>query len=89
MTPRSEAIAFRIWAYATPLGWDCTVNEIAEELGISWQQANRICCAKRWNTRLRHMTESPEGNYFCGRGRASEYMPHSHEVLRDLGLSHA
>lgn len=52
--PKSEALAFRIWAYASPLGWDCTVKDIAEELGEGWQRVMNICRHRGWLGRMRH-----------------------------------
>ena len=89
MTPRSEAIAFRIWAYATPLGWDCTVNEIAEELGVHVNQVKEICRVKGWRSRLRFGPSDYE-YMVCSYGwLPSESRTRKHEALRDLGLSHA
>lgn len=58
--PKSEVLAFYIWAYASPLGWDCTVKDIAEELGESWQRVRRVCTIKGWSGRLRCAEDSPE-----------------------------
>ena len=63
MNPKSEALAYRIWAYASPLGWDCTVKDIAEELGESWQRVNRVCQLKGWQGRMRHGALNQE-DYF-------------------------
>lgn len=52
--PKSEALAFRIWAYAEPLGWDCTVKDIADELGEGWRRVMNICRHRGWLGRLRH-----------------------------------
>lgn len=53
MKPRSEAIAFMIWAYANPLDWDCTVQEIAAHLDQSTKRVAAICRWKGWTSRLR------------------------------------
>jgi hypothetical protein len=54
MTPRSAALAFRIWQYAEPLGWDCSVKDIAEGLGdVSWQRVRKVLHLKGWSNRVR------------------------------------
>jgi hypothetical protein len=53
MTPRSEALAFRIWQYCEPLGWDCTSTEVADVLGVSVWTVSNICKSKGWSERLR------------------------------------
>ena len=90
MTPRSEAIAFQIWAYATPLGWDCTVNEIADELGISYQMAAKICHVKGWHNRIRHCADAYSRRpSSADDGHIFDFVTNSPVSLRDLGLSHA
>lgn len=61
--PKSEALAFRIWAYASPLGWDCTINDIAEELDEKVRRVGRICQNKGWLSRLRR--EYSADDYFA------------------------
>lgn len=58
MTPRSEALAFRIWQYADPLGWDCTTGEVAEAIGVSTARVARVCRMKGWKRRLRASGDS-------------------------------
>jgi hypothetical protein len=53
MTPRSEALAFRIWAYANPLGWDCSAKDIAEALGETWHRVVKVLQLKGWSHRIR------------------------------------
>jgi len=53
MTPRSEAIAYRIWAYANPRGWNCTCGEIADELRVSPHSVGTIVKLKGWIGRVR------------------------------------
>lgn len=53
LKPATEALAYRIWAYAKPLGWDCTVVEIAEALGASTSAVANTCHRKGWIPRLR------------------------------------
>lgn len=51
--PRTEALAYRIWAYAEPLGWDVSVDDIAAALDVSASRAGRILSIKGWLGRLR------------------------------------
>ena len=53
MSPRVEAMAFRIWQYANPRGWDCTVGEIAEALDMHPIPVGRVCAMRGWHVRLR------------------------------------
>lgn len=52
MTPHSEAIADRIWAYAEPRGWNCTCGEIADALDVSPKLVSSIIVAKNWTGKL-------------------------------------
>ena len=53
MTPKQNALAFRIWQYAEPLGWDCTAAEIADAVRSTPQAVWIVCKAKGWGTRVR------------------------------------
>ncbi|MCF7725757.1 hypothetical protein [Sulfitobacter sp. M22] len=53
MTPRGHAIAFRIWQFCRPLGWDCTRREIADALGLHVGTVAHVVAAKGWDGRLR------------------------------------
>lgn len=53
MSPYTEAMAFRIWQYANPRGWDCTVGEIAEALDMHPSPVGRVCVMRGWHVRLR------------------------------------
>lgn len=53
MNPRTEAIAFRIWQYATPKGWDVTLREIADEIGLAIGVVRAIAARKGWSGRMR------------------------------------
>lgn len=81
MNPKSEALAYRIWAYASPLGWDCTVKDIADELGESWQRVMSICRHRGWIGRLRH--ESPTSADYLAVLRGSCAQKHSFPSYAD------
>lgn len=50
---KREALAFRIWGYCEPKGWDCTASEVAEALGVSWQRVVATLKFKGWARRIR------------------------------------
>jgi hypothetical protein len=80
--PVSAALAFRIWQYAQPIGWDCTVAEIAAELREPVQRVGRICSARGWNYKLRR--PSVIGIGYTGSGSAPG---HGFDELRSSTLS--
>ena len=52
-SPRTEALAYRIWAVANPRGWNMTCTEIADELDEPFGRVRAVMTAKRWLGRLR------------------------------------
>ena len=73
MTPRTMATAYRIWAFASPLGWDVTAGEIGEALGITPQAVGHVCRIKGWGTRLRKTAETGHGGRQGGVGVFTDY----------------
>lgn len=53
LPPRSEALAYRIWAYANPLGWDCTLSELSEALDAKFASVRVVVSMKGWAGRIR------------------------------------
>lgn len=53
MSPRTEALAYRIWCYADPRGWDVTLHDVAEAVGCNYHTALNICRYKGWLGRTR------------------------------------
>ncbi len=51
-SPRTSALAFRIYIHARERGWNTTVLEIAEDLDIAPTTVSGICNYMRWNYRL-------------------------------------
>lgn len=56
-SPRRKTIAYRIWCYADPRGWDCTAGEIADALDITYQAVGHVCRIEGWTGRLRVTTQ--------------------------------
>lgn len=58
MTPRTEALAYRIHCYAAPRGWDVTATEIAEAISteddvVPWRTVVNVMRGKKWLDRIR------------------------------------
>lgn len=66
LSPRSEALAYRIWAYANPLGWDCTLSELSEALDAKFASVRNVVSMKGWIGRLRSGRVDNEGAYKIG-----------------------
>jgi hypothetical protein len=66
LSPKSEALAFRIWAYAEPKGWDVLLADVASDLNVSIAQVRWVVTAKRWNSRFRGL-KSPDSEIRPGR----------------------
>ncbi|GKT33496.1 hypothetical protein ADUPG1_007382, partial [Aduncisulcus paluster] len=49
----NQALAYRIWGVCDPIGWDCTVHEIAAALGENWRRVNLVLNEKGWSNRIR------------------------------------
>ena len=73
MTPRSMALAYRIWAHCTPIGWNTTAAEIGDALGEPMGAVRRVCAMKDWTARLRAVRP---------RAVDERYVPPSPEELR-------
>ncbi len=59
MTPRTQALAYRIWAFATPKGWNVTAYDIAEALEVEVARVHYILAEKGWNARTRNAKSEP------------------------------
>ena len=53
MSPKAEALAFRIHQYAHPKGWDCLMSDVAADLKVSLSSVRQISTMKGWNSRFR------------------------------------
>jgi len=52
MKIRGEASAFALWRAAQAVDWDCTIPEVAREVGISAGRAREIARRKGWTHRF-------------------------------------
>ncbi|ETX26551.1 hypothetical protein [Roseivivax isoporae] len=66
MNPRNETIAFRLWAYCHPIGWDCTLREAADALDIPIAKARAVVRSKGWANRFR--ASQQDGQVWGGKG---------------------
>ena len=53
MTPKHQAIAYLIWAECQQNGWDRTIGDVAEAVGVTAQLAGLVIKAKGWRNRFR------------------------------------
>lgn len=53
-TARTNRIAYQIWALIERTGGDCTVFDMAEATGESWQVCVNVCRRRGWSTRYRN-----------------------------------
>lgn len=59
MTPRTQALAYRIWALASPKGWDLTAYDLAEALEVPVARVHYVLAEKGWNARTRSAKTEP------------------------------
>ncbi len=52
-TPAQMALEYKIWAFASPRGWNVTPGEIAEELGVTKFAVGHALKRKGWSGRVR------------------------------------
>ncbi len=65
-TPAQMALEYRIWAFASPLGWNVTPGEIAAELGLSKQMVGVALRRKGWQNRVRTTRQGKRADSFGG-----------------------
>lgn len=50
---RVEAVnSFLIWRTAEAVDWDCTMQDLADETGLSLRTVQAVCQRKGWSKRL-------------------------------------
>ncbi len=60
-TPAQMALEYRIWAFASPRGWNVTPGEIAAELGVTTQAIRGALERRRWSSRCRVTKQDTDG----------------------------
>jgi hypothetical protein len=63
-TPRTQALAYRIWAYAKPREWNVTIEEVADELRESPHSVRAVIQHRGWLDRIRRA--SPADSEYNG-----------------------
>jgi hypothetical protein len=74
LSPRSEALALRIYNHCVPLEWDCTHADVADALGEDVRRVGNVCRNKGWNQRLRVTSKSTSSR--------REYAINAHDLRR-------
>lgn len=82
MTPRTMRIAYQIYWLLQRTGGDCTVHDMAEATGESWQRCVNVCRQRGW--RYTHIScYEVDGSY----GMASKPVaPVSRDFAREAGI---
>ena len=80
---RTEAVAYRIWAFATPKGWDLTIREIADGIDEPLGRVRRIVVSRGWHHRLRSATLDYGYGQFAYAHRVQLYDTVTKEELRE------
>lgn len=52
-SPPIEALAYRLWGWAQPRGWNCSLMEAAEALDEPVVKVARVAALKGWKSRFR------------------------------------
>lgn len=65
MSIKAQALAFRVWQVAEPIGWDCTTQDVARAVGVYHLQVCKVVKAKGWQSRFRSTTRQ-HGGYATG-----------------------
>lgn len=53
MSLSSDTIAFLVWRHCEPLGWDCTLRDVADALGVSVGRVRGVAQHRGWLNRFR------------------------------------
>ena len=82
MTPRTEAIAYRIYWHCDFWGWNRTIREIAESLGEPYHDVRAAIRAKKWSGRVKilHYRKSDVTEFLWGENALSNDVP-MHMIL--------
>ena len=79
LSPRSQAIAFRAWAWCEEHGWEHTLQEIADAIDVPMHSLRGIFACKGWQNRVRRVARDCETQ---AAGWVASNLPTKAEVLR-------
>ncbi|MDH5797086.1 MAG: Rrf2 family transcriptional regulator [Paracoccaceae bacterium] len=83
LTPKSQALAYRIWCYANPREWNVTIPELAEHLDANRYKVQLTLRHAGWLGRVRGVSAGfGSGNRFergglILRGEEERYVIHA------------
>lgn len=77
LSPRTQALRYRIWAYCEPRGWDVSIRDIAEALGESIGTISGTVRINGWHMRLRAPERSSKLDY-------DVHSPHMARIARGM-----
>jgi uncharacterized protein YjcR len=80
LTPRSEALAYRIWACCQPRGWGMTLADCAEELGESVHRVRTVAQHKGWSTRFKATSITDTQAFMRSSKGGNAYWPTGNEI---------
>lgn len=87
MTPRSEAIAFRAWQVASRMEWDCTIAEVADEIGVSPSRLASIAALRGWSGRFRASDTGGRQDRYLGYIRAGTFLESEAAITASAALA--
>lgn len=88
MMHKTQALAYRIWAYAQPLEWNCTMQEVATALDESLMRVSAVCRSTGWHNRMRtDKTGRHDANYVSSSARKDEVALLAEQHLRASNLN--
>jgi len=70
---RREALAFRIWQYASAREWNVTLADIADGIGESVERCRSTVVHRGWFQRIRSMSANPVENGFRAGANTTVY----------------
>lgn len=89
MNPRTEALAYRIWAFAKAREWNVTTSDLADALDVDRHRVSRVVGVKGWMPRLRSTEQDTGAVYHAGNhnGLSVEARGVSADALRMMGVA--
>jgi uncharacterized protein YjcR len=66
ISARTHALRYRIWAYANPKGWDCTIADIADALDVSPNLVRATLQHAGWTQRIRLASQASYERSYLG-----------------------